>query len=51
MAEDPDAADAPKPFLTSLGGVLGAELGALRTADRAARLAARRARYRTLGLR
>lgn len=51
VAEDPDAADAPKPFLTSLGGVLGAELGALRTADRAARLAARRARYRTLGLR
>lgn len=37
-------------FLTVLGDVLGAELAALRTQDPAARTAARRARYRNLGL-
>jgi acetyl-CoA carboxylase carboxyl transferase subunit beta len=40
----------PDPFLGRLGEVLGAELAALRARDRAERLAARRARYRDLGL-
>ncbi|GAA1887585.1 carboxyl transferase domain-containing protein [Streptantibioticus ferralitis] len=50
VEEGPDAADAPESFLTRLGGILGAELGALRVMDESARLAARRARYRGLGL-
>ncbi|MFJ4848041.1 carboxyl transferase domain-containing protein [Streptomyces sp. NPDC088733] len=51
-AETPgDASDAPEAFLTRLGAILGAELAALRTLPRPERLAARRARYRTLGLR
>ncbi|MEU1626602.1 carboxyl transferase domain-containing protein [Streptomyces sp. NPDC020096] len=50
VEETPDAADAPGPFLTRLGGILDAELGALRAMDESARLAARRARYRSLGL-
>ncbi|MGW7005726.1 carboxyl transferase domain-containing protein [Streptomyces sp. NPDC054933] len=50
VEEAPDAADAPGPFLTRLGGILDAELGALRAMDESARLAARRARYRSLGL-
>ncbi|MFJ5216607.1 carboxyl transferase domain-containing protein [Streptomyces sp. NPDC088354] len=45
-----DAADAPEAFLTRLGTILGAELAGLRTLPRAPRLAARRARYRELGL-
>ncbi|MFF3564161.1 carboxyl transferase domain-containing protein [Streptomyces sp. NPDC002574] len=51
-AEDAqDAADAPEAFLARLGAILGAELAGLRTLPRPERLAARRARYRTLGLR
>ncbi|MCQ4041741.1 acetyl-CoA carboxylase carboxyltransferase subunit alpha/beta [Streptantibioticus rubrisoli] len=50
VEETPDAADAPEPFLAELGRVLDAELSALRAMDAAARLAARRARYRSLGL-
>ncbi|MFH8368133.1 carboxyl transferase domain-containing protein [Streptomyces sp. NPDC018031] len=46
-AERESAADA---FLSRLGGVLGAELAALRAQDEAERLAARRARHRGLGL-
>jgi acetyl-CoA carboxylase carboxyl transferase subunit beta len=42
--------ETPEPFLVRLGDILGAELAALRTQDRASRLAARRARYRSLGL-
>lgn len=45
-----DAADAPEAFLARLGTILGDELATLRTLPRAARLAARRARYRELGL-
>lgn len=50
VEESPDAADAPDAFLRRLGGLLGAELAALRARDRGERLAARRARYRDLGL-
>ncbi|MDF3290413.1 carboxyl transferase domain-containing protein [Streptomyces silvisoli] len=50
VEEVPDAADAPEPFLAGLGDILGAELNALRAMDDEARLAARRARYRSLGL-
>ncbi|MCQ4083271.1 acetyl-CoA carboxylase carboxyltransferase subunit alpha/beta [Streptomyces sp. RB6PN25] len=50
IEETPDASDAPEVFLGRLGEVLGAELAALRAQDRTARLAARRARYRRLGL-
>jgi acetyl-CoA carboxylase carboxyl transferase subunit beta len=42
--------ETPEPFLVRLGDILGAELAALRTQDEASRLAARRARYRSLGL-
>jgi acetyl-CoA carboxylase carboxyl transferase beta subunit len=42
--------ETPEPFLVRLGDILGAELAALRTQDKAFRLAARRARYRSLGL-
>lgn len=51
VEETPDAADEPGAFLTRLGAVLGAELASLRTRPRAVRLAARRTRYRNLGLR
>ncbi|MGP3984417.1 carboxyl transferase domain-containing protein [Streptomyces sp. KR80] len=44
-----DAADEPEPFLTCLGGVLGAELASLRSQEPAARRTARRARHRGLG--
>jgi acetyl-CoA carboxylase carboxyl transferase beta subunit len=50
VEEAPDAADTPEPFLAGLGRVLDAELGALRAMDDTVRLAARRARYRSLGL-
>ncbi|MEU4094332.1 carboxyl transferase domain-containing protein [Streptomyces sp. NPDC026673] len=50
VEESPDAADAPEAFPARLGTVLGAELAALRTQPRAVRLAARRRRYRNLGL-
>ncbi|MCZ4118154.1 carboxyl transferase domain-containing protein [Streptomyces sp. H39-S7] len=50
VEETPDAADDPDAFLGRLGGLLGAELAALRARDRGERLAARRARYRNLGL-
>ncbi|MDX3352987.1 carboxyl transferase domain-containing protein [Streptomyces sp. ME01-24h] len=50
VEETPDAADEPGAFLTRLGAVLGAELALLRTRPRAVRLAARRTRYRNLGL-
>ncbi|MDF9812353.1 carboxyl transferase domain-containing protein [Streptomyces sp. SPB162] len=50
VEESPDAADAPDAFLGRLGDLLGAELAALRARDRGERLAARRARYRNLGL-
>ncbi len=50
VEETPDAADAPEPFLTRLGDILGTELDALRAMDDTARLAARRSRYRSLGL-
>lgn len=50
VEEAPDAADEPEEFLGRLGAVLGAELAALRTRPRAVRLAARRTRYRNLGL-
>ncbi|MEU3462340.1 carboxyl transferase domain-containing protein [Streptomyces sp. NPDC006733] len=50
VEEGPDAADDPDEFLGRLGGLLGAELAALRARDRGERLAARRARYRNLGL-
>ncbi|KRV49621.1 acetyl-CoA carboxyl transferase [Wenjunlia vitaminophila] len=49
VEEHPDAADQPDAFLARLGGVLEAELAALRRADPAERMAARRARYRSLG--
>ncbi|MCM2429283.1 acetyl-CoA carboxylase carboxyltransferase subunit alpha/beta [Streptomyces sp. RKAG337] len=50
VEETPDAADDPGEFLSRLGTLLGAELAALRARDRGERLAARRARYRNLGL-
>ncbi|MFI9101665.1 carboxyl transferase domain-containing protein [Streptomyces fildesensis] len=50
VEETPDAADDPGEFLSRLGALLGTELAALRARDRGERLAARRARYRNLGL-
>lgn len=50
VEEDPDAADDPEGFLTAVAGVLEEELAALVGQDPARRLAARRARYRRLGL-
>ncbi|MDJ0343123.1 carboxyl transferase domain-containing protein [Streptomyces sp. H10-C2] len=50
VEETPDAADDPTEFLTRLGALLGTELAALRVRDRDERLAARRRRYRNLGL-
>lgn len=50
VEETPDAADEPEAFLARLGAVLGTELAALRAHPRAVRLAARRTRYRNLGL-
>ncbi|MCC5034267.1 acetyl-CoA carboxylase carboxyltransferase subunit alpha/beta [Streptomyces sp. WAC 00631] len=46
-----DAADDPGRFLTHLGEVLGRELALLRAERPEARLAARRLRHRTLGVR
>ncbi|GAB2633110.1 carboxyl transferase domain-containing protein [Streptomyces capparidis] len=49
VEELPDAADEPAAFLARLGGVIEAELAALRGRDPGRRLAERRARYRNLG--
>lgn len=49
VAEHPDAADEPTEFVARMTEVLAHELGTLLRADPAERLAARLARYRTLG--
>ncbi|HZA83345.1 MAG TPA: carboxyl transferase domain-containing protein [Actinomycetes bacterium] len=50
VPERPDAADEGEAFLRRVGTVLEAELGALLRSEPGARYAARRRRYRTLGL-
>ncbi|MGN6242999.1 MAG: carboxyl transferase domain-containing protein [Motilibacteraceae bacterium] len=50
VAEHPDAADEPEPFLRRVGQVLEHELAVLLALDPAARLEARLGRYRRLGL-
>ena len=45
-----DAADRPEEFLARLGGLVGAELEALRARPAAERLTARRLKHRRLGL-
>jgi acetyl-CoA carboxylase carboxyl transferase beta subunit len=50
VAEHPDAADEPGPYLDRLAQLLEGELSGLLRRDPATRLAARLARYRTLGL-
>ncbi|GAA2089270.1 carboxyl transferase domain-containing protein [Actinomadura alba] len=49
VAERPDAADEPEPFLARVGAVLEAELAELLQRDADARMAERRRRYRRLG--
>jgi acetyl-CoA carboxylase carboxyl transferase subunit beta len=49
VAEHPDAADEPEAYLDRLGLVLEREITALMRRDPSTRLAARLARYRTLG--
>ncbi|MFF4652058.1 carboxyl transferase domain-containing protein [Streptomyces sp. NPDC001380] len=51
VAEEPDAADAPAAFLARTGAAVAEELASLADMDAAARTAARRDRYRRLGLR
>ncbi|MFJ6213432.1 carboxyl transferase domain-containing protein [Streptomyces sp. NPDC092296] len=51
VAEEPDAADDPGAFLARVGAVLEQELAALLARDPVERQAARRRRYRELGLR
>ena len=50
VAEHPDAAEEPEEFVRRVAAVLEHELTALRARDPAARVAARRERYRHLGL-
>lgn len=50
VAEHPDAADEPGPFLHRLGAAVEHELAALLAADPGRRIATRLARYRRLGL-
>ncbi len=51
VAERPDAADEPEPFVRRVAQALEHELGSLTRVDPAARRAARQQRYRTLGVR
>ncbi|MEU0932751.1 MULTISPECIES: carboxyl transferase domain-containing protein [unclassified Embleya] len=50
VPEHPDAAEEPEAFVRRVAGVLDHELGTLRALDAEERLAARKLRYRRLGL-
>ncbi|XHM90600.1 carboxyl transferase domain-containing protein [Peterkaempfera sp. SMS 1(5)a] len=50
VEEEPDAADEPAAFLAAVAGALEEELAVLTAQDPGLRMAARRARYRRLGL-